>query len=58
MKKINKVFNQLSKLYEFNKQLQTYSFLKTKALKGQQNSAANSSKRGGFKNKVDSGKVL
>lgn len=46
MKKIDEVFNQLSKLYEFNKKLQTYNFPKKNTAKGQPVVRADSKKRG------------
>lgn len=36
MKKIEKVFQQLSELYEFNKKIMTYTFSPNKASQGQQ----------------------
>jgi|GEM_PF-2557377 len=47
MKKIEKVFSQLSKLYEFNRKLQTYR-LKKENNKGKQIVRADSKKRSRF----------
>ena len=47
MKKIEKVFKQLSKLYEFNRKLQTYKIQTAPKIKGQQWRAVDAKKRGG-----------
>jgi hypothetical protein len=47
MKKIEKVFSQLSQLYEFNRKLKTYK-LKKENKKGQQFVRADSKKRNRF----------
>lgn len=46
MKKIEKVFNQLSKLYEFHKKLQTFKIKPNEMIKDQQIVQADSKKPG------------
>jgi hypothetical protein len=46
MKKIEKVFKQLSELYELNKKIMTYTFSPSKSAQGQQGAS------------LDAGKVL
>jgi len=45
MEKIEKVFKQLSNLYEFNRKLQTYKIQTAPKIKGQQSIQAKSKKR-------------
>jgi hypothetical protein len=46
MKKVEEVFNQLSKLYEFNKKLQTFKIKHHEMIKGQQIGQTNGRKPG------------